>query len=136
VKIVLDTNVFVSGVFFTGPPYQILNAWREHRVRLLASPEIIEEYHRIGQELSSQFPEVDLASFLRLLSIHAEIILPQPLPPVIHDDLSDDKFIECAIAGKASFIVSGDKHLLRLGRFRDTRILKPREFVQEHLKSR
>ncbi len=133
-KVVLDTNVFVSGVFFTGPPYQILNAWRKHEITLLASPEIIDEYRRIAQELRSKFPEVDLISFLNLLSIHAEIIQPQPLPPVIHEDPSDDKFLECAIAGKAAFIVTGDKHLLRLGKFRGTMILKPREFIQEYPK--
>jgi uncharacterized protein len=134
VKIVLDTNVFVSGVFFKGPPYHILNVWRRRGIILLVSPEVINEYHRIAQELGSKFPGVDLTSFLELLSVHSEMIQPQPLPPVIHEDPSDDKFLECAVAGKAAFIVTGDKHLLRLGRFRGIRIVKPREFVQEHLK--
>jgi uncharacterized protein len=58
VKIVLDTNVFVSGIFFTESPYQILDAWRKHKVRLLASPKIIKKYERVSQEISSQFPEV------------------------------------------------------------------------------
>jgi putative PIN family toxin of toxin-antitoxin system len=134
VKFALDTNVFVSGVFFTGPPYQILSAWRNQEITLLVSPEIIVEYQRIGRELRSKFPGVDLRSFLELLSVHAEMIQPRPLPPVIHEDPSDDKFLECAVAGKAAFIVTGDKHLLRLGGFRGIKILKPREFVRDHLK--
>jgi predicted nucleic acid-binding protein len=48
VKIVLDTNVFVSGVFFSGPPYQILPAWREDKFQLAVIPEILEEYRRVG----------------------------------------------------------------------------------------
>lgn len=133
-KIVLDTNVFVSGVFFTGPPHRILKAWRDGKLIILVSPEILEEYQRVGQELNSEFPEVDLTPFLNLLSIHTEIILPHPLYPVIADDPSDDKFLECAVAGKASFILSGDKHLLKLAKFHGIQILKPREFVQEYLK--
>jgi predicted nucleic acid-binding protein len=41
--VILDTNVFVSGVFFSGPPYQILRAWRDGKIQLVVSPEIIEE---------------------------------------------------------------------------------------------
>jgi putative PIN family toxin of toxin-antitoxin system len=52
VKIVLDTNVFISGVFFTGPPSQILKAWRDGKVQLLVSSSILEEYHRVGFELA------------------------------------------------------------------------------------
>jgi putative PIN family toxin of toxin-antitoxin system len=56
VKIVLDTNVFISGVFFTGPPYRILEAWRDRTLELVLSPEILEEYRRVGSELSTRYP--------------------------------------------------------------------------------
>jgi predicted nucleic acid-binding protein len=59
-RIVLDTNVFVSGVFFSGPPYDILNAWRDGRVEIVVSPEILEEYVRVGEELARGFPGIDL----------------------------------------------------------------------------
>lgn len=54
-RIVLDTNVFVSGVFFSGPPCDILNAWRSGKVRLVLSAEILEEYRRTGEELARRF---------------------------------------------------------------------------------
>ena len=116
-RIVLDTNVFISGIFFTGPPYQILKAWRDGRVKLLVSPSILDEYQRIGAELALQFPGVDLKAYLDLLTVQAEIVLAPTLPPVIRDDPSDDEFLEVAVAGKASFIISGDKHLLALSEF-------------------
>jgi putative PIN family toxin of toxin-antitoxin system len=134
-RIVLDTNVFISGIFFTGPPYQILNAWRDGRVQLLVSLSILDEYQRIGAELALQFRDVDLKPFLDLLTVQAEIVLAPPLPPVIRDDPSDDKFLEAAVAGKASYIISGDKHLLRLSEFQGILILKPRGFVQRYLRS-
>jgi putative PIN family toxin of toxin-antitoxin system len=132
-KIVLDTNVLISGVFFSGPPYEILRAWRDGKVQILVSPSILDEYHRIGAELALQFQDVDLKPFLDLLTVQAEIVLAPPLPPVIRDDPSDDKFLEAAVAGEARYIVSGDKHLLKLSVFQGIEILKPRDFVQRYL---
>jgi len=50
VKIIVDTNVFISGVFFSGPPYQILKAWCDGKIQLVISQEILEEYHRVGEK--------------------------------------------------------------------------------------
>ena len=135
-RIVLDTNVFISGIFFTDPPYEILIAWRDGRVQLLVSPSILDEYRRIGGELALRFRGVDLKAILDLLTVQAEIVLAPTLPPVIHDDPSDDKFLEAAVAGNASHIISGDKHLLTLSEFQGIQILKPRDFAQRYLRSR
>jgi len=135
-RIVLDTNVFISGIFFTGPPYQILKAWRDGKVQFLVSPSILDEYQRIGVELALQFRDVDLRPFGDLLTIQAEIVLAPTLPQIIHDDPSDDKFPEAAVAGNASYIISGDKHLLKLSEFQGIQILKPKDFVQRYLKIR
>ena len=59
-KIVLDTNVFVSGVFFTGPPYQILQAWRDGRLQIVLSKDILAGYRRVGERLAEQFSHVNL----------------------------------------------------------------------------
>jgi putative PIN family toxin of toxin-antitoxin system len=61
VKIILDTNVFISGIFFSGPPYQILDAWRDGKVDIVLSEEIFAEYQRVAKELSRQFKEVDIS---------------------------------------------------------------------------
>lgn len=64
-RVILDTNVFVSGVFFTGPPYKILSAWGEDRFQLVVSPEILTEYHRVGRELSRKYAGLDLDPILK-----------------------------------------------------------------------
>jgi len=134
VRIVLDTNVFVSGIFFSGPPSRILEAWRDDNVQMAISPDIFHEYQRIGSELSKQFPIVDLNSILGLVIIHA-VMFPSPkLPEPVCEDPDDDKFIACAITSKSNVIVSGDKHLLKVSGFRGINILKPREFVDIFLK--
>lgn len=51
-KAVMDTNVFVSGVFFSGPPYQILKAWQSGEFELVVSHDILDEYRRVGEILA------------------------------------------------------------------------------------
>ena len=132
-KIVLDTNVFISGVFFSGPPYQILKAWREGRIRLLISDEIFTEYQRVGELLSNNFPKVDLGPLLELLAINTELVMPEKLQKPVCEDPDDDKFFACALAGKSKIIISGDKHLLKVSEYKGIKVLRPRKFVDEYL---
>jgi putative PIN family toxin of toxin-antitoxin system len=133
VRIVLDTNVFVSGVFFSGPPYEILRAWSHGKVQIVMSEEILEEYRRVGEELSEQFPEVDLEPMVALLVTQGQICLPTELPGPVCDDPDDDKFLACAVAGKVKVIVSGDKHLLKVSGYRGIDVLRPRKFLEQYM---
>jgi putative PIN family toxin of toxin-antitoxin system len=133
VRVILDTNVFVSGVFFSGPPHQILKAWRDGKLQMVISVEILEEYRRVGQALADQFPTIDLRPFLDLVAEKAEMCHAQPLPAPVCVDPDDDKFFACALAGKIKVIVSGDKHLLQVSVYRNISVLKPREFVDAYL---
>ena len=133
-KIVLDTNVFISGIFFTGPPNTILKAWRDGRIQILISEEIIEEYRRVGELLARQFPGIEFGSILQLLAINAEFVRPKKLTAQVCKDPDDDKFLECAISGKSDLIVSGDNHLLKVSGHEGVEITGPRNFVDKYLK--
>jgi putative PIN family toxin of toxin-antitoxin system len=133
VRIVLDTNVFVSGVFFSGPPYQILRAWKNQEIQIVISLEILDEYSRVGEELSEQFPETDLNPILELVTTKAELAKAARLSEAVCDDPDDDKFFACAISGKAEIIVSGDKHLLKMSGYKGIQVVKPRQFVDKYL---
>lgn len=132
-KIILDTNVFVSGVFFSGTPYRILKAWRNGILTLVISEEIFEEYQRVGEILGEKYPAIDLQPILKLVRANAQIYPVKCLPESVADDPDDDKFIACAVACKSKIIVSGDKHLLRVNGFREIEIIRPREFVDTYL---
>ena len=132
-KIVLDTNVFISGVFFTGPPFKILEAWRDDKLKIVISREILDEYYRVGKALSAQFPLIDLNPILELLTIKAELISIENLPEPICDDPDDDKFIACAISSKTKLIISGDKHLLKVSGYQGIKIIRPQEFVSRYI---
>jgi putative PIN family toxin of toxin-antitoxin system len=136
VRVILDTNVVISGVFFTGVPYYILKAWRDGTVHVVVSPEILGEYQRVGGVLAKQFPGVDLDPVLNLFAAEAELTVAPPLPEPVCDDPDDDKFLACALASKTKIIISGDKQLLRVSGYRGIEVIRPRTFVDEYLSTR
>ncbi len=134
-KVVLDTNVFVSGVFFSGPPFEILSAWRHGRLQLVVSAEILDEYRRVGERLESGYSGTSFSPVLLLVALHSEVVVAPALPGPVCDDRTDDKFFACAIAAGCSAIVSGDKHLHQVGEYRGVTVYRPRVFAQRYLRS-
>jgi len=130
-KIVLDTNVLISGIFFSGLPHRILNAWQQGKIKIALSQEILREYQRVAEELSKQFPKIDIQQILDLLTIHSEIVDTQGFEVTVCEDPDDDMFISCALASKSKFVVSGDKHLLRISGYQGIEVLKPRDFAEK-----
>ena len=96
-KVVLDTNVFVSGVFFSGPPYQILKAWSDGKILLVVSPEILDEYRRVLEDLGKDLPGFDLGAWMRFIFGHAIFINPSISLSILREDPSDNRFLECAV---------------------------------------
>lgn len=132
-KVVVDTNVFISGVFFGGVPGRILEAWRDGAIEFVLSAEILEEYQRVGQELASQYPGVDVEPFLALLMVGGTFVEVPPLPERVSPDADDDKFLACALAANVPVVLSGDRDLLDHTGWRGIRVLRPRQFTDEFL---
>jgi putative PIN family toxin of toxin-antitoxin system len=132
-KVVMDTNVFVSGVFFSGPPYQILQAWQSGELELAISHEILDEYQRVGEILAQEYRRIDLVPILTFVIEHAKVYKPVKLKEPVCQDPDDDKFIACALASGSKVIISGDKHLLKVSGYQGIDVLKPREFVDRYL---
>ena len=132
-RVILDTNVFISGIFFAGPPYRILKAWRDGKIRLVISPKILEEYRRVAQDLVKQFPAINLIPILEMVAVKAQVFPDQNLPDPVCVDPDVDKFLACALTGKCKLIISGDKHLLCVAGYRGIKVIKPREFVLDYL---
>jgi len=133
VRIVLDTNVLISGIFFSGRSFEILKAWRDDKVRLVLSPEILDEYYRTSNLLKERFTSIDVEPILNMIAINSDLIQAPALREQVCDDPDDDKFLACALAGNAKVIVSGDKHLLRLSGYQGIIIVRPAKFVDEYL---
>ena len=127
-KVILDTNVFISGIFFSGPPFKILEAWKSGAIKLVISPSIFGEYNRVAGELSKQFKTIDLSSILELVAINAEMVPDSSLPSPVCTDPDDDKFLACAISAKTKIICSGDKALLKTSGYNNIQVITPSEF--------
>ncbi|MEN9450204.1 MAG: hypothetical protein RJA83_818 [Pseudomonadota bacterium] len=67
IKLVLDTNVFISGIFWSGTPSKILNAWHEKILKIVSSLEILDEYSRVSDILAKKYPNIDIAPFVNLM---------------------------------------------------------------------
>ena len=134
-KVVVDTNVLVSAVFFGGVPGRILSAWSTGRISLVLSPAILEEYRRVGHELGLKYPDLNTAfePVLTLIAMNAMIVDAPALPDPVSDDPADDMFLAAALASQTDLIVSGDKDLLRVTGWRGIAVLTPRQFADQYL---
>lgn len=132
-RLVIDTNVFISGVFFSGPPHRILQAWKGGRIKLVLSPEILAEYQATGEELAVKFPGVDLNPWMELVATLAVVVNAPPLAEQVCTDPDDDMFLACAIASRTGIVTSGDKALLAASGYKGVTVLTPRQFLDKHL---
>lgn len=129
IRAVLDTNVFISALFWRGSPYHILQKGLGGEFLIITSPEILKE---INDTLHRKFlfPVDDTNAFLEVITLNSYIVEPEERVRVVTADPSDNKIVECAIAGKAHFIVSGDKHLLKIKEYENIRIIAPAQLLK------
>ena len=130
-KVVIDTNVFVSS-FFGGNPLKIINLWKKGEIFLCVSNEILEEYINVLIRMGLK-NEKELGELLNLFRRNHNLIFAGKTPKlkIVKDDPDDNKFIECAVELGAQCIISGDKHLLRLKKYFEIEILKPKDFLDK-----
>ena len=133
-RVVVDTNLVVSRVLVPrGIPAQIFDAWRDDAFELLVSEPILAEYQRVLSyaRLRAKHRRDDRQIAAIVAEFRAFAVLVEPTQPlaVVADDPDDDMFLECAVAGDADLIVSGDPHLLTLGAYADIPILAPATFL-------
>ena len=100
---------------------------------MAVTPDILEEYSRVGSEFSAQHPNTDFERFLALVVGISVLVSDVHASSQICVDSDDDKFIHCALAAGATHIVSGDKHLLDISPYQKIEVVKPRQFVDKHL---
>ena len=133
IRVVIDTNVLISGFFFGGIPGRLIQLWKNKRILPLVSKEILGEYIKVLAypkfKLSEE--EINYILYQEILPFF-EVIPVKQRPVIIKEDPSDDKFIRCAQSGKAKVIISGDQHLLSLTTYKEIQILSPSQFLEEY----
>ena len=130
-RVVLDTNVIVSAILLGGTPGRLISLWKKKIIQPFVTKEIILEYLRVLAYPDFQLTENEIHFILyhEMLPFFEEVDI-KSRTAVIEKDPSDDKFLHCAKAGKASAIISGDKHLLNLKSFGSILIMSPAQFLK------
>ena len=138
-KIVLDTNVLVSGIIGSGYSASIVDAARKEQIQLVTSVRLLEEFTEVitRRHIARKYPKAAQAAETLLDFLRAFAILASGIPEAqnISPDRDDDFVLACALDEKVDCIVSGDPHLLNLRTYRGIPILTPREFVEGMLKT-
>lgn len=131
-RVVLDTNTLVSALLFTGTASRLVSLWQSHRITILLSTPILQEYlrvlaypkFRLGSQEIRRLVEDEVLPFI-------ETVRPRRHLALVRRDPEDNKFLECAVAGRAICLVTGDQDLLELGSYRGIAILTVGEFLKE-----
>lgn len=131
-RIVIDTNVVASGVFFGGAPRRVLESISSGIIDAYATSDILEEYHDTIHKLMEKYGGRFDSDGLDRFQIMVNLIEANTKVNVCRDP-DDDKFLGCAIDSKALYIVSGDKDLLTLEKYDDIEIITAREFCNRYL---
>lgn len=128
-RVVIDTTVWVSGIFWHGLPHRILEMWKAGDFEIIVSEAILTEIERKLNQKATEFKmETEVVNEWLDLII-GEAVFVQPLERIqVCRDPDDDLFLEAAVEGRADFIVSGDKDLTDMGEFREIKLVKPRQF--------
>ena len=127
-KVVLDTNVLISGIFFGGPPRAVLDAWAAGRFELIVSPLMVDEYVRTCDRLGRSHQDLEYQSILASLIGHGTLVPDTTDSEPITADPDDDKFMLSA-RGSGAVVVSGDRHLLDVAGWQGVQVMKPRDFL-------
>ncbi len=126
-KVVLDTNILISSLFWNGCPRRVVDLATSQHIQSVTSLEILKELQSVLSE-DFQVPPTKVKDILKDILSYSQLVKPRPLSIKIRD-LDDVKVIACAAVAKADYIVTGDKDLLILGQFNKTKIITPADFL-------
>ena len=129
IRVVVGTNVFVSS-FFGGILRKIVDLWKNGKIILCLSKPMVEEYVEVLRRLGLQ-DDIELKELVDLFAQGRGVLFSATTPrlKIVDKDPDDNKFIECAVALNATYVVSGDKVLLGVGAYMGMSIVTPRQFI-------
>ncbi len=132
IKVVIDTNVFISALLFGGNALEIIRLFLKGDIEVYLSPFIIEEVTRILRE-KFLWEEAKIEKILELIRSKTKEVYPQVKVSIIKSKDEDNRILECALESKVDYLISGDKrHILPLKEFKGIRIVSVSEFLDKY----
>ncbi len=129
IKVVLDTNILISSIFWKGNPRRIVALAITPKINSMTSPDILEEVEIVLYEDFSQIPYERIEDIIRDVLSYSSLVIVEDIPIKGLRDIKDTKIIACAIETKADYIVTGDKDLLVLKEYNGIKIINPNNFL-------
>jgi putative PIN family toxin of toxin-antitoxin system len=134
VGVTADSNIYISALNFGGAPDRVLDLARAGEIELHISDAILGEVLRVLRD-KFRWSEEAVALAKDRLADFTKTVQPGQAVQLVEADPTDNRILECALAGKSDYIVTGDNHLLKLGQFRNAQIVKPADFLRTQGKS-
>jgi len=134
-RVVLDTNVWLSGIFWRGEAYNLINYCFDKKIEIIISKDILEEISIVlsREEKFQKFMKnrkESIEDLMRTILSTSKLVETKSKLEVVKDDPKDNIILEAALDGKADFIVTYDSHLLNMIEFREIKLLSPEEFLK------
>jgi uncharacterized protein len=130
-RVVVDTNVFVSS-FFGGPPREVIERWKRGDITLCVSRDLIDEYVEVLHQLGVQADLIHELLDLFANGYNLVFTASTSSLEVLKNDPDDNMLFECAVGLEAKVIVTGDKAVRSVGRYMDIEVMTPAEFLSRH----
>lgn len=128
-KVVLDANIYISSIFWElGNPHKIVEKALDKKFEAFTTLEILQDVEKVMRRDFDE-PEEMIKRQISLILTYAEIVAPKYVGNVVKEDPDDDMILRCSARINAEYIVSGNKHLLKLKNFGNTKIVTAREFL-------
>ena len=129
IKVVLDTNIFVSSIFWKkGNPHKIVELALDKKILSFTSLEILQELEKVLRRDFQETEEI-IQRQIALILEYSTVVKPSARIYVVKDDPEDNKIVECAISCNADYIVTGDRHLLDVDEYEGIKIVKAKKLV-------
>jgi putative PIN family toxin of toxin-antitoxin system len=131
IKVVIDTNVYISGTFWTGKPKRVINMAKRGEFDVITSEELLEELKDVltREDKNFKISEKEADKIIENIRSYAKLVKSTQKVTVCRDT-KDNMVIECAIEGGADYILSGDPDLKVLGEYQEIQIVSPGEFLE------
>lgn len=129
-RVTCDTNVIISALNFSGNPARILDMAADGAIRLAVSDDILSEVERVLRRPKFGWPQERIDNAIREISVFTEHVEPKQRIDIVTEDPTDNRILDCATASSSEYLVSGDKHLLKVGKYQGVKIVPPAEFIE------
>ena len=127
-SVTFDSNLYISALNYGGAPLEVLDLARAGIIRLDVSGAILDEFAGVLRDKFG-WPPSDIADAQQEIRSFVHLVAPVETLTVVLADPDDDRILECAASAQSDYLVTGDKHLLRLGSYRGTQIVKAADFL-------